>query len=237
MEFSTVKLDCACLIWWHEQESDSSKDEVGNNQLTSMNACELCNRSEKGRQDLNAAVVVMFRKKFWQPRIVKLFCKDASKGWGNGVGKTGATLGIVGTDWGADDVVAAGVLDEGDGMAVEKTILEVAASCGWGNACRLWGRQSVNENTQSILGDADRESRTAGCVAYLVIAVIRARARGTTRTAHLMRWDITCFASTETGMKVSWGDISSWQPSAQSWMFVLIGGNGDGGGVSISIAD
>jgi hypothetical protein len=117
------------------------------------------------------------------------------------VGNKGATLGIVGTDWGAAEVVAvAGVDDEDDETAVVgKTIfgLEVTTACGCGSGCRLCGRQFLNEDLQPKLGDADKMSKAAGCTMYRVVAVIRTRTSGTRRTANLIRRDMARFASTE----------------------------------------
>ena len=73
---------------------------------------------------MNAVVLVMFKKKFSQPWLEKFACREVSKGWGNGVGNVGATLGIVGTACAAGVVVVADVVEVGEeevGGAVGKT--------------------------------------------------------------------------------------------------------------------
>jgi hypothetical protein len=119
-------------------------------QPTCANALELCSRSEKGRQALKGTALLMFKKKSWQPWIEKFACSDVSKTCGNGVGRTGGTLGIVGTacDAGVVVVLVLTATGKGDdvGGAVGKATFELdVPPTAWGAGCRLCGRQSVNE--------------------------------------------------------------------------------------------
>lgn len=65
----------------------------------SINALELCCKSENGRQDLKGTVLVMFWKKLKHETLEKFCPRDWSHGCGKGVGSTGGEEGTVGSGW------------------------------------------------------------------------------------------------------------------------------------------
>jgi len=190
---------------------------------------------------MNAVVLVMFRKKFSQPWVEKFACSEVSNACGNGVGNTGATLGIVGTACAAGvvlvaDVVAAAEADEEVvGGAVGKAKVDVPETCAWGagSGCRLCGRQSVSEGFQGPPADEpDRTSRAAGCERNRVVPVIKISTNGTTRTAHLVRREVVRFDSADDDEVGE--SMSSVTLSTPGFSNCNLGGDGDGGGVNIS---
>jgi hypothetical protein len=102
-----------------------------------MNAAELRRRSEKGRHSRNGVVLVIFKKKFWQPTVEKLFPSEVSNGCGKGEGRTGGEAGTVGRLFdvavGVEELLVE-VLGEEE---VGKLIPEVVDDAAWGSGLRL----------------------------------------------------------------------------------------------------
>jgi hypothetical protein len=125
----------------------------------------------------------MFAKKSWQFFVVKFWPSVVSNAWGNGVGKTGASAGTVGTS--AESpllvelaAVVVGVALPPVGKSNDEELFwpepEPLSGLGW----RLWMAQSLADD-QLASAPGEKRSRATGWDNALVVYVINMRTRGT----------------------------------------------------------
>lgn len=120
---------------------------MNENRLAAMKADELWRRREKGRHERKATVLVMLLKKLKHDKLEKFCVRPESNGCGNGVGRTGSVVGMVGRDDDVGEDSAVDVEDVVEGLVedvndepdvkVEDAVSSAVALASAGIGCRL----------------------------------------------------------------------------------------------------